>query len=227
MKIMRTQDFSIILGIFNFILVFSPICGDDSIDTEGADRFKIEGKVTLTDARNSDWLGVTRVLVDGGDYIGYLRSDGSFVVNELPSGSYVVEISNPNYIFESARVDISRKGMVRARRVNYLQFSDKTSMSYPLDLKDRQKAKYFQTREQWRITDFLMNPMVLTMVLPLLLIMVLPKLMNAADPEAQKEMQSQMKAFNDKSTVPDISEMLASWFPSTDTKKPKHKVKKK
>lgn len=40
-------------------------------------------------------------------------------------------------------------------------------------------------------------------------------------------MQSQMKAFNDKSTVPDISEMLASWFPSTDTKKPKHKVKKK
>lgn len=33
-------------------------------------------------------------------------------------------------------------------------------MSYPLDLKDRQKAKYFQTREQWRITDFLMNPMV-------------------------------------------------------------------
>lgn len=36
-----------------------------------------------------------------------------------------------------------------------------------------------------------------------------------------------MKAFNDKSTVPDISEMLASWFPSTDTKKPKHKAKKK
>lgn len=42
-----------------------------------------------------------------------------------------------------------------------------------------------------------------------------------------QEMQSQMKAFNDKSTVPDISEMLASWFPSTDTKKPKHKAKKK
>ena len=36
-----------------------------------------------------------------------------------------------------------------------------------------------------------------------------------------------MKAFNDKSTVPDISEMLASWFPSTDTKKSKHKAKKK
>lgn len=73
MKIMRTQDFSVILSIINFFLVFSPICGDDSIDTESTDRFKIEGKVTLTDARNSDWLGVTRVLVDGGDYIGYLR----------------------------------------------------------------------------------------------------------------------------------------------------------
>lgn len=73
MKIMRTQDLRVVLSIVNFFLVFSPICSDDSIDTEGTDRFKIEGKVTLTDARNSDWLGVTRVLVDGGDYIGYLR----------------------------------------------------------------------------------------------------------------------------------------------------------
>ncbi|XP_022322937.2 endoplasmic reticulum membrane protein complex subunit 7-like [Crassostrea virginica] len=224
---MKLQEFSVLLSTFNIFLVVLPVYSDESTDLEGSDRFKIEGKVTLTDARNSDWLGVTRVLVDGGDYVGYLRSDGSFVVNDLPSGSYVIEVSNPNYIFESARVDISQKGKVRARRVNYLQHSDKTLLSYPLDIKDRQKAKYFQTREQWKVTDFLMNPMVLTMVLPLLLIMVLPKLMNAADPEAQKEMQSQMKAFNDKSTVPDISEMLASWFPSTDTKKSKHKAKKK
>ncbi|XP_061163944.1 ER membrane protein complex subunit 7-like [Saccostrea echinata] len=216
------------LFLINLMIFSSVLCIDDSIESEGNDRFKIEGKVTMTDARNSDWIGVTRVLVDGGDYVGYIRSDGTFVVNDLPSGTYVVEVSHPDYIFESARVDITARGKMRARRVNYLQPSLVKTMSYPLDFKDRQKAKYFQTREQWRITDFLMNPMVLTMVLPLLLIMVLPKLMNAADPEAQKEMQSQMKAFNDKSTVPDISEMLASWFPSTDNKKSKHnKLKKK
>ncbi|XP_056011858.1 ER membrane protein complex subunit 7-like [Ostrea edulis] len=218
----------LLFGIVNLVFVISPaLCSDDIIESESSDRFKIEGKVTMTDGRKSEWIGVARVLVDGGDYVGYLRSDGSFVVNDLPSGSYVVEVSHPDYIFESARVDITSKGKMRARRVNYLQPSLVKTLSYPLDFKDRQKAKYFQTREQWKVTDFLMNPMVLTMVLPLLLIMVLPKLMNAADPEAQKEMQSQMKAFNDKSTVPDISEMLASWFPSSDNKKTKHNKPKK
>lgn len=192
---------------------------NDIIELENSDRFKIEGNVDLVSAKDKEWLSWTRVLVDGGDYIGLLRSDGSFVVNGLPSGSYVVEVSNPSYIFDAARVDITSKGKIRARKVNYLQPSQVKHLSYPLDFKERMRAKYFQQREQWRLTDFLFNPMVLTMVLPLLLIMVLPKLMNAADPEAQKEMQSQMKALNEKSSVPDVAEMLAGWLGGGDTKK--------
>lgn len=49
------------------------ICGDDLIDIEGVDCFKIEGKVILMDVWNLDWFGVICVFVDGGDYIGYLR----------------------------------------------------------------------------------------------------------------------------------------------------------
>ena len=70
---MKLQEFSVLLSTFNIFLVVLPVYSDESTDLEGSDRFKIEGKVTLTDARNSDWLGVTRVLVDGGDYVGYLR----------------------------------------------------------------------------------------------------------------------------------------------------------
>jgi hypothetical protein len=44
--------------------------------------------------------------------------------------------------------------------------------------------RYFQIREQWRVTDFLYSPMVLMMVVPLILVMVLPKLMS--DPETRK-----------------------------------------
>jgi hypothetical protein len=88
------------------------------------------------------------------------RSDGSFAVNGLPSGTYVVEVINPMYIFEAARVDITSKGKIRARRVNFLQPSVVKTMHYPLEFRDRRKANYFQKREEWKITDFLMNPMV-------------------------------------------------------------------
>ena len=90
----------------------------------------------------------------------YFRSDGSFSVNGLPSGTYVVEVINPTYIFEASRVDITTKGRYRARRVNYLQPSLVKTMHYPLEFRERRKASYFQQREQWKITDFLMNPMV-------------------------------------------------------------------
>ena len=32
------------------------------------------------------------------------------MINGIPSGSYVVEVSNPDYIFEASRVDITAKG---------------------------------------------------------------------------------------------------------------------
>eukprot|EP00918_Siedleckia_nematoides_P107310 GHVU01233992.1.p1 GENE.GHVU01233992.1~~GHVU01233992.1.p1 ORF type:complete len:106 (+),score=15.25 GHVU01233992.1:342-659(+) len=85
-------------------------------------------------------------------------------------------------------------------------------MTYPLKFKARGKASYFQQREQWRITDFLMNPMVMMMVLPFFMIMVLPKLINTADPETQREMQSQMNILNPKQNMPEISEIFTNWF---------------
>lgn len=54
-------------------------------------------------------------------------------------------------------------------------------------MKSAGRFKYFQKREEWKLTDMLMNPMVLMMVLPLLLITVLPKMMN--DPETRREME--------------------------------------
>lgn len=58
-------------------------------------------------------------------------------------------------------------------------------------MKTMGRYSYFHKREEWKITDMLMNPMILMMVLPLLLITVLPKMMN--DPETKKEME-QMQA---------------------------------
>lgn len=78
----------------------------------------------------------------------------------MPSGTYVVEITNPNYSYEPIRVDINSKGKFRARKVNYIQQNQVIQVPYPLKFKSQGKIRYFSPREQWRITDFLFSPMV-------------------------------------------------------------------
>ena len=110
----------------------------------------------------TDWISQTRVSVDGGSYVGFLKSDGSFTVNDIPAGSYVVEVLSPNNLFEPVRVDISgrAKGKIRARKVNFLQNSAVVTVPYPLKLKAKEPAPFFEKREQWKVTDMLFNPMV-------------------------------------------------------------------
>lgn len=43
----------------------------------------------------------------------FFRTDGSFVVHDVPSGSYVVEVISPAHKFEPVRVDITSKGKMR------------------------------------------------------------------------------------------------------------------
>merc|ERR1712223_2200018 len=75
----------------------------------------------------------------------------------------------------------------------------------------KERMRYFQKREEWKITDLLMNPMVMMMVLPLLLITVLPKMMG--DPETQREMQEMQKNMaNTQNQMPEVSEVLANLF---------------
>lgn len=63
-------------------------------------------------------------------------------------------------------------------------------------------------REQWRVTDFLFNPMVLMMVVPLVLIMILPKMLN--DPETKKEME-QIGNLS-KFEMPEMSDLVTNFL---------------
>lgn len=188
---------------------------------ETSERYKIDGKITIQGFKSSDWISQTRVIVDGGNHIGFLKADGSFTVNDVPAGSYIVEVLSPNNMFEPVRVDISgrAKGKIRARKVNFLQNSAVVTLPYPLKFKAKEPAPFFEKREQWKVTDMLFNPMVLMMVLPLLLLLVLPKLINSQDPETQKEMQSSMNMFNQSKDLPDISDWFAKNFSSGSRKK--------
>jgi len=168
----------------------------------------IEGKVNPPDKKaTNEWLTQTQVIVNGGEHIGLLRDDGTFVIHGVPSGSFVVEVMHPQFTYESARIDITSKGKLRARKVNYIQPALVTHIPYPLKLNPTGAYRYFIPREQWRIADVLMSPMVLMMVLPLILIVILPKMMS--DPETRREMeQVQLPKYE----MPEMSEMLTSFF---------------
>ncbi|CAK1584911.1 unnamed protein product [Parnassius mnemosyne] len=184
----------------------------------GSGRYVIEGRVFPPEDQDlTNWQVETRIHVNGGEYIGFVKEDGSFTIHNIPTGSYVVEVVNPDYMYEPVRVEINSKGKYRARRVNYIQTSQVIQVPYPLRMKALSKFRYFQIREQWRLTDFLFNPMVIMMVLPLLLIMILPKMMN--DPETKEDLK-QITNLAKMSEMPEMSEVITNLFSGGSTAKP-------
>lgn len=147
----------------------------------------------------------TKILINYGQLIAFPSEDGSFEVTGLTSESYIVEASHPMYVYEPMRVDITSKGKIRARRVNYIQPSLVQTLDYPLSFRPKGIYNYFIPRETWRITDILLNPMVILMVVPLVIIWLLPKMMNPQEVQAQRE---SIPEYN----VPELSEMITSVF---------------
>lgn len=218
----------VVIAIFIFC-TNSVLCAENSAEDENTtDRYVIEGKVfPLSDyhLNQANWQTNTKIHVNGGEILGFVRKDGSFVVHNVLPGSYVLEVLNPEYTFEPVRVEINSKGKFRARKLNHIQTSQVIQVPYPLRLKALGKTRYFQMREQWRITDFLFNPMILMMLLPLVLIMILPKLLN--DPETKKEME-QIGSLT-KFELPEVSDMVTNFLagPSQNTQQNKKAIRKK
>ncbi|NXU92035.1 EMC7 protein, partial [Xiphorhynchus elegans] len=183
------------------------------------ERFKIEGRAVVPGVKPQDWIAGARVLVDGEEHVGFLKTDGSFVVHDVPSGSYVVEVISPAHKFEPVRVDITSKGKMRARYVNYIKPSEVVRLPYPLQMKSSGPPSYFIKRESWGWTDFLMNPMVMMMVLPLLIFVLLPKVVNTSDPDMRREMEQSMNMLNSNHELPDVSEFMTRLFSSKSSSK--------
>lgn len=46
--------------------------------------------------------------INDGEYRGFLKEDGTFIINGVPSGSYVVEIVNADYFYEPVIIHPNR-----------------------------------------------------------------------------------------------------------------------
>jgi len=197
-----------------FILSFNEVFCDENINQT---EFTIEGIVSIQRdlVIRPNWQADTRIIIDYGRYIGLIRGDGSFVVDGVPSGSYILEVNCIGYVFESVRVDITSKGKIRARRLNLLQPNAVMTIPYPLHLQSRKPAKYFRVREEWRMTEVLMNPMVIMLLVAFFLMVVTPKL-TAQDPQMQKELANMQLP---KMEMPEISDYMAKLFGGGSSKK--------
>lgn len=185
------------------IFIFISVTG--ATDSCKVSLYNIKGHInTLQDDLLS--LRDVKILVNYGQYWTYPKDDGSFEV-DLPPDSYVVEAVHPKLIYEPIRVDITSKGKIRARRVNYMQPSLVQTLDYPIQFRPKGPHNYFIPRETWRIVDLLLNPMVIMMVAPLAIIWLLPKMMSPQEAQSQRE-SVQVPEYN----VPELSEMMAGMF---------------
>jgi hypothetical protein len=137
----------------------------------------------------------------------------------VPSGSYIVSVVSPLHVFEPVRVDINAKGKIRARKVNFIQPGEVVTMKYPLNFETHGIPNYFQKREVYRLTDVIMNPMFLTLLVPLALLLILPKLASQ-DPEMQRDLQQASNFLQPNLNTPDLGDMFANIFGGPKKQKP-------
>lgn len=156
-----SPDLVTVFLVFQFFL---QLCSSDVTDdrvTKSDILQKIEGTVEVKNSVSDDWIPATKVCLDGGEYCGFLKSSGDFIIHNVPPGSYLVEVFSPNFSFESVRVDISSKnGKIRARKVNLLKSTAVTHVVYPLQFRAEKQAGFFDKRESWSLLSTLKNPMV-------------------------------------------------------------------
>lgn len=98
----------LIMKIFVFLSLFfllknvSSNIQDQEVGEENTSGwYQIEGKVYSPEIGSENtWQQNTIISINGGEFQGFLKEDGSFIISKVPFGSYVVDIINPDYNYE-------------------------------------------------------------------------------------------------------------------------------
>lgn len=147
------------------------VIGQEELVDDVSGYYTIEGKVYAPDLgpgaaqglpvtlpNGNKWQTDLSVSINNGEYKGFVREDGQFIISGVPSGSYILDVYHPDIFYEPVRVEINPKGKFRARKVNFIQPAQVIQVPYPLRMKPLMRFKYFQTREQWKVGYKSRNP---------------------------------------------------------------------
>lgn len=138
-------------------------------------------------------LHSSRVIIDDGRMKGGIISDGSFVVADVPPGTYLLSVVSKNYAFDQFRIDVLND-TVQVRPCppgTPLNPPSNVLLPYPIVLIPRQKHVYFIPRETFNLIGMLSNPMMLMMIAAAAMMFATPYLMKNMDPEVLEEFKAQ------------------------------------
>ena len=227
-----TKHCSVIVGTTSILLSLFCGCQSDSeeltqqLEKVNTTLHSIKGRVTIENEDELNWLSETFVVADGGKFHGFLKKNGEFTINRVPSASYLVEVVSPKYIFNPVRVDITKSGRIRVREVNFTKSIKKLKiLGYPLHFKTNKIAKFFEERETiytWIIDDP-QNMLQMALYLPLTIlvavsVIIMPTMIESINQNQNQTKDKDMQDLMWWSRLPSLEEILATLFMGGDIK---------
>jgi len=135
------------------------------------------------------------ILDDGSHYYGSITRDGSFVIPDIPEGTYIFNIVARNHLFDQYRIDVVdplSSPEVRPYLLGTPLSSTANShvtIAHPLKIHPRFKNEYFVPKQSFNVMGMLQNPMIMMMGVVGVMVVAMPYMMKNLDPEQLKEVQ--------------------------------------
>jgi hypothetical protein len=159
----------------------------------GDDGYLVEGRVKVQVMRGKGFSKIanTKVVLNGGEQVAFIRTDGSFAFEGVPAGTHLLEVVALGYFFSPVRVDVSSRlpGQIRA---SYIEGPRRVSDS--LVLEPLREENYYEIREPFSMLGLLKSPMGLMIGFMVICVFLLPMLMDSIDPEEMKRLQEAQRA---------------------------------
>ncbi|RUO96201.1 hypothetical protein BC936DRAFT_142438 [Jimgerdemannia flammicorona] len=134
---------------------------------------RVEGRISTNEVLKelTDLSPYTRVTLNGGQFSALVRKDGKFAIEDVPKGSYLLEVESVEYIYPKMttlfllqchslandhpqiRLDVRDKD--KGIRSTYTVMGNEWSilghqLAYPLNITAKAQAEYFLVRTGWR-----------------------------------------------------------------------------
>ncbi|KAJ2707633.1 hypothetical protein FB645_000610 [Coemansia sp. IMI 203386] len=159
--------------------------------------YRVRGTIVPNDIL-SDISGLStkaRVVINGGEYTGFVQKDGAFAIDNVKLGDSLLEVASSAYAFPKIHVRISLKEDGRASiAARYVQIGsdwsdDAPVLAYPLRIAAVSKYDFFTPRQGFSIIAMFSNPYMMMVGASLVAVFLLPKLQANMDPEVLEELK--------------------------------------
>jgi len=136
-----------------------------------------------------------RAVLDNGQISGSITRNGSFVIPDVPHGTYILSVIAHDYNFDELRIDVSDATLVPEVRPYIpgtpLNPPSSVLLTYPITLQPRKKLEFFMPVESFNLVAMFSNPMMLLMVVGGGMMLAMPYLIKNMDPESLQEFKEQ------------------------------------